>query len=291
MSTFSAPLAASKQHCHISAFGIRRSPYAAIASHGQAVTRRQRLQAARSKAASHGAGTSESQSATSSSRRELLFSATIATSMTALGIVQPATAVQGITAGRLPGVSKEADSQGYFTYQRPEGKSGGHGVGWTEIPRYSFKVPPGWEETPVSIADLGGTEIDLRYGNRKEGGLVVIVAPVMRFKDIGFNADVTLEDIGPPDRLILGFAPEIVGSPLPEDAVEETQVVKKDGRTYYQWRVSLTGSPQPYRLVTATAVGNRAFLLGVTASGRQWRAAQEKLRMIQESFFVPEVNV
>ena len=46
--------------------------------------------------------------------------------------------------------------------QRPEGKSGGHGVGWTEVERYSFRVPAGWEETPVSIADLGGTEIDLR---------------------------------------------------------------------------------------------------------------------------------
>ena len=39
-----------------------------------------------------------------------------------------------------------------------------HGVGWSEIPRYSFKVPVGWEETAVSIADLGGTEIDLRQG-------------------------------------------------------------------------------------------------------------------------------
>ena len=40
--------------------------------------------------------------------------------------------------------------------------AGGHGVGWSEIQRYSFKVPKNWEETPVSIADLGGTEIDLR---------------------------------------------------------------------------------------------------------------------------------
>lgn len=42
---------------------------------------------------------------------------------------------------------------------RPEGKSGGHGVGWSEVPRYEFKIPAGWEETPVSIADLGGTEV------------------------------------------------------------------------------------------------------------------------------------
>lgn len=53
----------------------------------------------------------------------------------------------------------KADADGFYTYVRPEGKSGGHGVGWSEVPRYSFKVPAGWEETPVSIADLGGTEV------------------------------------------------------------------------------------------------------------------------------------
>lgn len=51
------------------------------------------------------------------------------------------------------------DAEGFRSYQRPEGKSGGHGVGWSEIPRYSFRLPDGWEETPVSIADLGGTEV------------------------------------------------------------------------------------------------------------------------------------
>jgi hypothetical protein len=66
----------------------------------------------------------------------------------------PASAVQGLTAGRIPGVTGP-DPDGYMTYTRPEGKSGGHGVGWTEIQRYSFKVPQSWEETPVSIADLG----------------------------------------------------------------------------------------------------------------------------------------
>ena len=61
---------------------------------------------------------------------------------------------------QLPaGVTSKPDSEGYFTYTRPEGKQGGHGVGWSELPRYSFKVPPGWKETPVSIADLGGTEV------------------------------------------------------------------------------------------------------------------------------------
>lgn len=57
------------------------------------------------------------------------------------------------------GLSNEADENGFYLYKRPEGKSGGHGVGWSEIPRYQFKVPAGWDETPVSIADLGGTEV------------------------------------------------------------------------------------------------------------------------------------
>lgn len=58
-----------------------------------------------------------------------------------------------------PQLTTQADADGFYTYMRPEGKSGGHGVGWSEVPRYSFKVPAGWEETPVSIADLGGTEV------------------------------------------------------------------------------------------------------------------------------------
>lgn len=106
----------------------------------------------------------------------------------------------------LVGLSKEKDEAGFHTYRRPEGKSGGHGVGWSEIPVYTFKVwqclthigglaqntkaacsvilmqkhvlderihfnkkeikttwswqvPDGWKEVPVSIADLGGTEV------------------------------------------------------------------------------------------------------------------------------------
>ena len=44
------------------------------------------------------------------------------------------------SAGWMPGLSKEKDDSGFRTYTRPEGKSGGHGVGWSEIPQYSFKV-------------------------------------------------------------------------------------------------------------------------------------------------------
>lgn len=146
-----------------------------------------------------------SSSGASLDRRQLLGAAAAATLLSG----RPAQAIQGLTAGRIPGicpaplgnpcthqqpsctlaaglrvrvcgwtdntsrhlrqvptvllppagVTEEPDAAGYYTYTRPEGKSGGHGVGWSEVPRYSFKVPGGWEETPVSIADLGGTEV------------------------------------------------------------------------------------------------------------------------------------
>lgn len=57
-------------------------------------------------------------------------------------------------------------------------------------------------------------QIDLRFVNPEEGDLEVVVAPVMRFKDIDFNANVKIEDIAPPERIISGFALEIFGSPL-----------------------------------------------------------------------------
>ncbi|MQL68939.1 hypothetical protein Taro_001231 [Colocasia esculenta] len=115
-------------------------------------------------------------------RRAAMVSGLALVSSVALGFPgEPALAVkQGLLAGRIPGLS-EPDENGWRTYRRPDDKSGGHGVGWSPIIPYIFKVPGGWDEVPVSIADLGGTEIDLRFANSKEGRLFVLVAPVLRF--------------------------------------------------------------------------------------------------------------
>ena len=78
-------------------------------------------------------------------------------------------------------------------------------------------------------------QIDLRYGNAKQGELSVVVAPVLRFLDIGFNANIKIEDVGSPDKLISGFAPELFGGPLNDEDVLSTATVLKDGRSYYEW--------------------------------------------------------
>ncbi|XP_042494065.1 psbP domain-containing protein 4, chloroplastic isoform X1 [Macadamia integrifolia] len=185
---------------------------------------------------------------------------------------------QGLLAGRIPGLS-EPDEKGWRTYRRPDEKSGGHGVGWSPIIPYSFSVPQDWGEVPVSIADLGGTEIDLRFASSKEGRLFVIVAPVLRFAD-NLGEDATIEKIGPPDKVINAFGPEVIGENV-EGKVLNMEVEQHSGRTYYQFELE-----PPHALITATAAGNRLYLFNVTANGLQWKRHYQDLKRIADSFRV-----
>ena len=184
--------------------------------------------------------------------------------------------------GRIPGLGKE-DAEGFRLYTRPEGKSGGHGVGWSEIPPYSFRVYNTWEEIPVSIADLGGAEVDLRFQDKEEGDISVVVAPVARFADIGFNASVRLQELVTPEQLISGFAPELIGQPLQDGDVVSQERVEKNGLLYYTYELK----PR-HLLVSATAFKNRLYILTASASPRQWRKAdvQAHLRATADSFLV-----
>ncbi|WVZ88530.1 hypothetical protein U9M48_035047 [Paspalum notatum var. saurae] len=170
-------------------------------------------------------------------------------------------ATQGLLAGRIPGLAEPEENdrlenipQARRQVRRPRS--------WLEPhhPLYSFRVPDGWDEVPVSIADLGGTEIDLRFANPKEGRLFVIVAPVRRFAD---NLDdATIEKIGNPEKVINAFGPEVIGENV-EGKVLSSVTAEHSGRTYYQFELE-----PPHVFITATAAGNRLYLFSVTASGR-----------------------
>ncbi|KAF3783916.1 PsbP domain-containing protein 4 [Nymphaea thermarum] len=196
-----------------------------------------------------------------------------------LGFEEDASAVvkQGLLAGRIPGLSGP-DERGWRTYRRPDEKSGGHGVGWSPIIPYTFSVPPNWEEVPVSIADLGGTEIDLRFANPQEGRLFVVVAPVLRFADLG--EDAKIEDIGPPEKVINAFGPEITGENV-EGKVLSMAVTEHVGRKYYHYELE-----PPHVLISATAAGNRLYMFGITGSGLQWKRHYKDLKEISSSFRV-----
>ncbi|MCO5557568.1 hypothetical protein L7F22_011134 [Adiantum nelumboides] len=185
---------------------------------------------------------------------------------------------QALLAGRVPGLSAP-DENGIRTYRRPDAKSGGHGVGWSPMIPYSFKVPEDWEEVPVSIADLGGTEIDLRFLSKQEGSLSVVVAPVLRFaSDLG--DDVTVEKIGTPEKVIDAFGPELVGQNV-EGQVKDMMVKEHEGRKYYFYELNV-----PHVLITATAAGNRLYLMTVNGNARQWKKFGSELKNIAESFRV-----
>ncbi|MBA0765043.1 hypothetical protein Gotri_014304, partial [Gossypium trilobum] len=168
---------------------------------------------------------------------------------------------------------------GWRTYRRPDDKSGGHGVGWSPIIPYSFLVPQDFEEVPVSIADLGGTEIDLRFASSKEGRLFVIVAPVLRFAD-NLGDDATIQKIGPPEKVISAFGPEVIGENI-EGKVLSMKTVEHDGRMYYQYELE-----PPHVLITATAAGNRLYLFSVTGSGMYWSSMEEALPGFKEDIRV-----
>ncbi|GFP80219.1 psbp domain-containing protein 4 chloroplastic [Phtheirospermum japonicum] len=214
-------------------------------------------------------------------RRGVLSSGLALVSSTAFGLSGGdglAVVKQGLLAGRVPGLS-EPDEQGWRTYQRPEDKSGGHGVGWSPIIPYKFSVPQDWDEVPVSIADLGGTEIDLRFASPKEGRLFVIVAPVLRFSD-DLGDDATIERIGTPEKVINAFGPEVIGENV-EGKVLSSEIAEHDGRKYYQFELE-----PPHILITATAAGNRLYLFNVTGNGLQWKKHYKDLKRIADSFRV-----
>lgn len=132
----------------------------------------------------------------------------------------------------------------------------------------------------MSIADLGGTEIDLRFANPKEGRLFVIVAPVRRFAGelrpeqnaqemLWYGSrptddldDATIEKIGSPEKVITAFGPEVIGENV-EGKVLSSETAAHSGRTYYQFELE-----PPHVFITATAAGNRLYLFSVTANGK-----------------------
>ena len=191
----------------------------------------------------------------------------------------PANAVQGMTAGRVPGLAP-ADGNGVRRYTRPEGKSGGHGVGWTEITPYTFDVYEGWEEIPVSIADPGGTEIDVRFNSDEDGGLKIVLAPVLRFTDVPEGANPTIEELIPFERFMAGFGPELTQNPVDDDMIVDRFVDKRDGLMYYNFEL------KDHTLVAATVWKKRVNIICLKAPARQWRASADKLRNTMKSFKV-----
>ena len=60
--------------------------------------------------------------------------------------------------------------------------------------------------------------MDLRFKDTRVSdngaNIAVVVAPVLRFADVGFQADVRIEQLVTPERLIKAFGPELTGATI-----------------------------------------------------------------------------
>lgn len=74
--------------------------------------------------------------------------------------------------------------------------------------------------------------------------------------------DAKIEQIGPPEKVINAFGPEVIGENV-EGKVVSMSVAEHSGRKYYQFELE-----PPHVLITATAAGNRLYLFNVTGSGK-----------------------
>ena len=93
-----------------------------------------RARAPQSHASTNAAAASNQHAEAESASRRLVLGASAAAVLLAAADA-PAQAVQGLTAGRIPGLAPDPEMDGFNMYKRPAGKSGGHGVGWSEIPQ------------------------------------------------------------------------------------------------------------------------------------------------------------
>lgn len=78
---------------------------------------------------------------------------------------------------------------------------------------------------------------------------------------IDFGDDATIEKIGPPEKVINAFGPEVIGENV-EGKVLSMDVEELCGRKYYRYELE-----PPHVLITATAAGNRLYLFSVTGNG------------------------
>jgi hypothetical protein len=155
---------------------------------------------------------------------------------------------------------------------------------------YKFILPPAWK--PVRVANiLSGNYcqpkcaepwVEVKFENAKEGTVQVVVSPMVRLTN---KANSSIEEIGPPEKIISALGPFVTGNSFDPDEVLETSVEKKGDLTYYNYQLetpfALTGA---HNLAAATASGNVVLLFVVSASDKQWASSQDLLRTVLESF-------
>lgn len=218
-------------------------------------------------------------------RRELLVGG-VAASLATLGVGSRAEAYTQVEVGTfLPPAEGNSEFVQFVANPKdtPALRAG-------NVQPYKFILPPTWKQ--VRIANiLSGNYcqpkcaepwVEVKFENAKEGTVQVVASPMVRLSN---KPNVTIEEIGNPEKIISALGPFVTGNSYDPDEVLETSVDHRGDLTYYSYQLetpfALTGS---HNLATATAKGNVVLLCVVSANDKQWASSQDLLKTILKSF-------
>ncbi|PSC75910.1 psbP domain-containing chloroplastic [Micractinium conductrix] len=156
---------------------------------------------------------------------------------------------------------------------------------------YSFALPETWAEAQLLNILTGNFCMpkceepwyEAKFESAKEGSAQVIVTELQK---LGSKPGASLAQLGTPESVVSRVGNFITGTNLEEeDVVSAEKKQFADGRDYYVYEVyapySKTGG---HNLAAFTTKGGLAFLFVLTASDKQWNAAEPKLRKMLETF-------
>ncbi|CAG9460764.1 unnamed protein product [Pedinophyceae sp. YPF-701] len=156
---------------------------------------------------------------------------------------------------------------------------------------YQFALPPTWGESRISNTQSGNycqprcdePWVEVKFESAADGLLELIVCPLRKLTPA---ARATIEEIGDPDYFAPRIGPYLTGDYYDPDTLVEQKVVKQDGLTYYFYELYAPEaiSGKPHILAFTTVKDEGCLIFKLTASEKQWKAAEPKLRKMGESF-------
>lgn len=157
---------------------------------------------------------------------------------------------------------------------------------------YTFLVPPTWSQLRIANILSGNycqpkcaePWIEVKFEDPKQGTLQVVASPMVRLTN---KPNQTIEEIGPPEKIIAALGPFVTGDSFDPEEVVATSVRQDGGQTYYDYVLETPYARSgTHNLAAATAKGNTVLLMVVSASDAQWASSQDTLKKLVESFSV-----
>lgn len=165
------------------------------------------------------------------------------------------------------------------------------GVVRAEPDFYSFAMPEGWSERPLSGPQTGNfcfprceePWYEFKFEG-KEGSAQLVVAYLQK---LGAKPGAKVAALGTPEQVVLRVGNFITGTYLEEDDVVSAEATQLNGRDFYVYEVATPYASVPgHSLAAFTTKDDLAYLFVVSTSEKTWGSSQDALRKVLGSFKV-----